>query len=142
MKMTIDKNIPLDEINKVNKGTLMESLGIEFTELGDDYIKAKMPVDNRTFQPMRLLHGGANAALMETIGSFGSHLLVDQKNEVSVGLEINANHVGAARSGYVEGIGKIVHRGASTHVWQIDIYADNGRLVSTGRLTNMIKKKK
>ncbi|MCB0477899.1 MAG: hotdog fold thioesterase [Crocinitomicaceae bacterium] len=137
---TIDVNIPLEEINKISKDTMLEKLGIEFTELGPNYLKAKMPVDERTFQPMKLLHGGANAALMETLGSFGSHLLIDQRTEAAVGLEINANHLGSARSGWVEGIAKIIHQGRSTHVWQIDIFNEEGKLISTGRLTNLIKK--
>ena len=135
----INKNIPLEEINKMNKDTLMESLGIEFTELGDDFVKGIMPVDHRTVQPMRLLHGGANAALMETLGSFGSHMIIDNEKQATVGLEINANHMGSAKSGYVEGVAKIIHCGSSTHVWQIDIFNEDGKLISTGRLTNMIK---
>ncbi len=135
----IDHTIPLDKVNEMNKGTLMESLGIEFTEIGPDYIKGKMPVDERTFQPMKLLHGGASAALMETLGSFGSHLLIDREKQSTVGLEINANHVGSAKGGFVEGIAKIIHKGNSTHVWQIDIFNEEGRLISTGRLTNMIR---
>lgn len=138
----INKNIPLEEVNKINNNTLMESLGIEFTELGDDFVKGKMPVDNRTVQPMRLLHGGANAALMETLGSFGSHLIIDNEKQSSVGLEINANHIGSAKSGYVEGVAKIIHKGSSTHVWQIDIFNEEGKLISTGRLTNMIINRK
>lgn len=136
----INTNLSLEEINKLNIATLMQSLGIEFTEIGADYLKAKMPVDERTFQPMRLLHGGANAALMETLGSFGSHLLIDPENESAVGLEINANHLGSVKGGWVEGKARIIHQGSSTHVWQIDIFREDGKLISTGRLTNMIKK--
>jgi 1,4-dihydroxy-2-naphthoyl-CoA hydrolase len=139
MKNQIDISLSLEEINQISKNTLLESLGIEFTELGVDFVKAKMPVDERTFQPMKLLHGGASAALMETLGSFGSFLLIDRKKEATVGLEINANHLGSAKSGFVEGVAKIIHRGKSTHVWQIDIYNEDMKLISTGRLTNMIK---
>lgn len=139
MKKIIE-SISIEEVNKMNEGTLMEQLGIEFTEIGTDYLKAKMPVDHRTYQPMKMLHGGASAALMETLGSFGSHLLIDRRFEAAVGLEINANHLASVKEGFVNGHAKIIHQGSSTHVWQIDIFREDGKLVSTGRLTNMIKK--
>lgn len=132
-------NISPEKVNEMSKGTMIENLGIEFTEVQVGLIKAKMPVDERTFQPFKLLHGGASAALMESIGSFGSHVLVQEKGQAAVGIEINANHVGSAMSGYVEGVAKIVHQGSSTHVWQIDIFREDGKLISTGRLTNLIK---
>lgn len=117
----------------------MEQLGIECVELGDDYMVATMPVDHRTHQPMGLLHGGASAALIESIGSMGSTLLIDLKKEAPVGIEINANHLGGVKSGLVKAIGKIVHAGKRTHVWQVDITDEaNGKLVCTGRLTIMI----
>jgi 1,4-dihydroxy-2-naphthoyl-CoA hydrolase len=132
-----------EQLNTMNKNTLMESLGIEFVEAGNDFIKAKMPVDHRTHQPMGLLHGGASAALIESIGSLGSALMCDLKNEYPVGLEVNANHVGGIKSGNVIGIGKLVHGGKKTHVWQVDIYDDaSDKLVCTGRLTVMVISKK
>ena len=117
----------------------MEQLGIECVEIGDDYIVSTMPVDNRTHQPMGLLHGGASAALIESIGSMGSTLLLDLEKEFPVGLEVNANHVGSVKSGSVRAVGKIVHAGKRTHLWQVDIF-DNitGKLVCTGRLTIMV----
>lgn len=129
-------------INNMSKGTMIETLGIEFLEAKSGFVRAKMPVDERTFQPFKLLHGGASAALMESIGSFGSHMMVQHENKAAVGIEINANHTGSATSGYVEGVGKIVHKGGSTHVWQIDIFREDGKLISTGRLTNLIKQLK
>ncbi len=133
------KQVPITLVNSLNKGTLMEQLGIECIEIGEDFIKARMPVDNRTHQPMGLLHGGASAALIETIGSMGSVLLIDIEKEVPVGLEINANHLGSVRSGSVLATGKIVHAGKRTHVWQVDIVdEETGKLVCTGRLTVMI----
>ena len=102
-----------------------------------------MPVDHRTHQPMGLLHGGASMALIESIGSMGSTLLIDLEKEAPVGLEINANHVSGVRSGYVKAIGKIVHAGKSTHIWQVDIFnEETNKLVCTGRLTVMIVPKK
>lgn len=128
-----------EQLNKMNTNTLMESLGIEFLESGVDYIKAKMPVDQRTHQPMGLLHGGASAALIESIGSLGSALICDLKNEYPVGLEVNANHVGGVKAGNVIGIGKLVHGGKKTHVWQVDIHdEETNKLVCIGRLTVMI----
>lgn len=133
------RQISLEQINAFNANTLMEQLGIECIELGDDFVKAKMPVDHRTHQPMGLLHGGASAALIESIGSMGSTLLLDLSKEVPVGLEINANHIGGVRSGFVIATGKIVHAGRRTHLWQVDIHdEETGKLVCTGRLTIMV----
>ena len=99
----------------------MEVLDIKCIEIGPDYIVSTMPVDHRTHQPMGLLHGGASAALIESIGSMGSTLLLDLEKEYPVGLEVNANHVGGIKSGSVKAIGKIVHAGKRTHLWQVDI---------------------
>jgi 1,4-dihydroxy-2-naphthoyl-CoA hydrolase len=133
------KQLSLDQINAFNTNTLMEQLGIECIEIGEDFIVSTMPVDHRTHQPMGLLHGGASAALIESIGSMGSTLLLDLSKEYPVGLEVNANHVGGVRSGSVRGIGKIVHAGKRTHLWQVDIFDnETNKLVCTGRLTIMI----
>lgn len=137
------KKIDLGVINSFNKGTLMEHLGMECIEVGYDYVVASMPVDHRTHQPMGLLHGGASAALIESIGSMGSTLMLDVEKEVPVGIEINANHVGGMRSGMARAVGKIVHAGKRTHVWQVDIFDDaNDHLVCTGRLTVMVVPRK
>jgi 1,4-dihydroxy-2-naphthoyl-CoA hydrolase len=132
----------LDTMNRMSKNTLMQTLDITFTEAGDDYIVATMPVDHRTHQPMGLLHGGASAALIETIGSLGSALLCDLSKEHPVGVEVNANHVGGVKSGLVKGIGKLVHGGKSSHVWQVDIFSEETqKLICTGRLTVLIVSK-
>ncbi|MGM0477673.1 MAG: hotdog fold thioesterase [Bacteroidota bacterium] len=137
------RQIDLETINAFNKDTLMEHLGMECVEVGDDYVVATMPVDHRTHQPMGLLHGGASAALIESIGSMGSTLLLDVEKEVPVGIEINANHVGGMQSGTARAVGKIVHAGKRTHVWQVDVYDDaDDALVCTGRLTVMIVPRK
>ncbi len=129
----------VDKINQFNKNTLMESLGIECIELGKDFVVATMPVDYRTHQPMGLLHGGASAALIETIGSMGSAAFVDLTKFAPVGLEINANHVAGVKSGMVRGEGKLIHAGKRTHVWQVDIKDDaTNKLICTGRLTVML----
>jgi 1,4-dihydroxy-2-naphthoyl-CoA hydrolase len=133
------KKIDLELINSMSRNTLMETLEMKCIEVGDDYVIATMPVDHRTHQPMGLLHGGASAALIESIGSMGSSLVLDLTKEVPVGVEINANHVGGLKSGSVKGIGKIVHAGKRTHVWQVDIYDEaTDKLVCTGRLTVMV----
>ena len=130
MSMKKLKQVPLELINSMNKNTLMEQLSIECIELGDDYVISRMPVDQRTHQPMGLLHGGASAALIESIGSMGSTLLLDITKQHPVGIEINANHVGGIRSGYVIAKGKIVHAGKKTHLWQVDITEEGtGKLV-------------
>ncbi|MDD2984556.1 MAG: hotdog fold thioesterase [Crocinitomicaceae bacterium] len=132
----------LTQINAFNRNTMMELLDIQCIEMGEDFIVATMPVDHRTHQPMGLLHGGASAALIESIGSVGSALLCDLTKEYPVGLEINANHIGGIKSGLVKAIGKIVHAGKRTHVWQVDIFDDaNEKLICMGRLTVMIVQK-
>jgi 1,4-dihydroxy-2-naphthoyl-CoA hydrolase len=137
------RKIDLDTINAFNKGTLMETLGIQCVEIGEDYIVSTMPVNSTTHQPMGLLHGGASAALIESIGSMGSTLLIDLSKEAPVGLEINANHIGSIKSGLVKGVGKVVHAGKKTHVWQVDIFDDaTNKLICTGRLTVMIIERK
>ncbi len=137
------KKVPLEKVNAMSKNTLMEQLGIECVEIGNDYVISRMPVDHRTHQPMGLLHGGASAALIESIGSMGSTLLIDLEKEQPVGLEINCNHVGGVREGYVRATGKIVHAGKRTHLWQVDIHEEGtNRLVCTGRLTVMIIERK
>ena len=133
------KKFPIDTINSMNKNTLMEQLDIKCVEIGDDYVVSTMPVNSKTHQPMGLLHGGASAALIESIASMGSTLLIDIRKEHPVGLEINANHISSIKSGLARGVGKIVHAGRRTHVWQVDIFDDQtNKLLCTGRLTVMI----
>ena len=133
------KKYDLELINSMSRNTLMEVLDIKCIEVGDDYVIATMPVNSKTHQPMGLLHGGASAALIESVGSMGSSLALDLTKEVPVGVEINANHIGGMREGIVRAIGKLVHAGKRTHVWQVDLTDDaTGKLVCTGRLTVMI----
>lgn len=137
--MTTFKNKDLEKANQLNKNTLMEVLGIECVEINDETIKLRMPVDHRTHQPMGLLHGGASAALIESVGSMGSALVLDLTQQVPVGVEVNANHIGGVREGSVMATGKLVHQGSRTHVWQVDIHDEKtSKLVCTGRLTVMI----
>lgn len=131
----------LTQVNALNVSTLMGSLGIRFTHAEKGYLEATMPVDSRTHQPYGLLHGGASAALAETLGSYGSHLLVAETGGIGVGVELNINHLKSKRHGTVTGKAKILHQGKSTHVWNIDIVDEEGVLLATSRLTVMVKTK-
>ena len=133
-------NSPQD-LNLLGKNTMGEYIGIEVTEIGDNYLKAKMPVDDRTRQPYGILHGGASAALAETLGSVASALVIDQTQYDCVGLEINANHIRAVREGYVYGTVIPLHIGRTTHVWDIKIYDEREKLVCVSRLTVAIIRK-
>lgn len=128
-------DISLDQLNENTQNTMGGCLGIEFTEIGPDYLRAMMPVDHRTVQPYGLLHGGASAALAETVGSVASALIIDPEKQICVGLEINANHLRGVKEGYVHAIARPLHIGASTHVWDIRITEDNHKLVCVSRLT-------
>jgi 1,4-dihydroxy-2-naphthoyl-CoA hydrolase len=114
-------------------------IGIEITEVGDDYLAGKMPVDHRTVQPFGLLHGGASCVLAETLGSVGGALCVDNTKQIVVGLDINANHIRGVRSGYVYGTAKPLHLGKSTQVWEIMIVNESQQLVCISRLTLAVK---
>ena len=124
----------LDGLNALSKGTAMEPLGIVFTELGPDFLRATMPVDARTLQPYGLLHGGASVLLAETLGSSAGGLCAPEGKGV-VGIEINANHLRGVREGFVTGTARPLHVGASTQVWEIRIEDEAGRLVCISRLT-------
>ncbi len=138
--MTIWRSLKtLDELNAPS-GTMIAHLGIKFTEIGPDYLRGTMPVDDRTRQPYGLLHGGASVALAETLGSMASSMSVDAEFQC-VGQEINANHVRAARSGLVTGTAKAAHLGGRTHVWTIDIVNEAGKLVCVSRLTVAVIKR-
>ena len=135
------KSATLESLNQWSKNTMTEHLGIEFVEIGDDYLKATMPVDHRTHQPLGLLHGGASVALAETLGSVAATLCVDD-TRFCVGLEINANHIKGVRSGIVTGTTKPVHIGKQTQVWEIRISNDLDELVCISRITMAVLEKK
>jgi 1,4-dihydroxy-2-naphthoyl-CoA hydrolase len=140
--MTIWRSLmSLEELNSKSQATLNRSLGILFTEIGDDFVRGTMPVDERTKQPYGLLHGGASVALAETLGSMGAAMSVDAAEYQVVGQEINANHVRAARSGLVTGTARPVHIGGRTQVWTIDIVNDAQKLVCTSRITMAVIKR-
>lgn len=129
------KPIDLDALNAYQQGTLVSHLGIRYTSIGDDWLKASMPVDARTKQPAGILHGGASVALAETLGSTGANLVLDRDKKLCVGLEINANHIRAMRDGEVTGIARPLHLGGTTQVWEIKISDAEERLVCVSRIT-------
>ena len=133
--------ITLDLANQRGKNTMVEHLGIEMIEIGDDFMKARMPVDHRTHQPIGIMHGGASCVLAETIGSIAANFCVDAAQNYCVGLDINTNHIRSIRSGYVIGTAKPYHLGKSTQVWSIEIRDEKNRLISISRLTMAILKK-
>jgi 1,4-dihydroxy-2-naphthoyl-CoA hydrolase len=142
MSIWFNKTLTIEDIAPISKNTLGEHIGMRFSEIGEDYLKATMPVDHRTHQPYGLLHGGASAALAETLGSVCSALVIDQEKFICVGIEINANHVRSVRRGTVEGTCTPIHIGATTHVWDIRIHDERNKLICVSRLTVAILKKK
>ncbi len=131
-------NPGLDALNNFNKNTLVSNLGIEFTEIGEDYIIARMPVDQRTFQPLGLLHGGASVVLSESIGSMASWMILGDPKKSVVGIEVNANHLKSVKEGFVYGRTKPIKVGKKLHIWQTEIFDDNTDLICISRLTVMV----
>ncbi|WP_435234764.1 hotdog fold thioesterase [Psychromonas sp. PT13] len=128
------RDINLNALNALSQNTLIAHLGIQYTEIGDDFIKAEMPVDQRTQQPFGVLHGGASAVLAETIGSLAGYLAVDE-DKICVGVELNASHLRSVSEGCVIGVVKAVRIGRTLQVWQIDITDQAERLICSSRLT-------
>ncbi|WP_297507759.1 hotdog fold thioesterase [Flavobacterium sp.] len=140
--MTFDKEKMLQLCNAWSKNTLMETLEIEYVDAGEDFLVATMPVNPRVHQPMGLLHGGASVALAESVGSAASIMFVNPEKQEVRGIEISANHVKAKREGKVTATAKILHKGASIHLWEIRIVDEANNLVSLCKLTNMILPKR
>ena len=134
--------ISLDLLNSLNHNTLGQAFGIEITEIGDDYLKATMPVNNATKQPFGLLHGGASVALAETIGSVASWCCVNRELFIGVGVEINANHLVAVTEGHVTAVCKPIRVSGRVHVWEIKIYNAKEELCCISRFTCMVVPKK
>ena len=132
-------DINLEKINNRNKNTLCEWIGMEVTEYGEDYLKARMPVDHRTVQPLRIVNGGAYCVLAESLGSTAANMCLDRELYVAVGLDINANHIRSAHEGdggtYVEGTAKPIHLGRTTQIWEIRITDEQDKLCCISRLT-------
>ena len=131
------KHIDIDELTRSHIDTAVAHLGMEFLEVGDDFIRGRVPVDKRTKQPFGLLHGGVSVVLAEALGSCGAHYSCPEGHR-AVGLDINANHLKGATSGWVTGITRPVHRGRSTHVWQIELFNEANELTCVSRITMAI----
>lgn len=132
------ENLTLESATKRSQGTLVEHLGIEFIAVNDASLTARMPVDNRTRQPLGIMHGGASCVLAETVGSVAANYTVDQNKSYCVGLSINTSHIKAVAKGYVYGCARPIHLGKRTQVWQIDITNEAGAMVSSNHLTMMV----
>ena len=128
-----------DSFMNASKKNAADHLGIEITEFGDDFITARMPVDERTVQPYGLLHGGASCVLAETLGSIAGTFCIDPTKQMVVGIEINANHIRSAKDGYVYGTVKPIHIGRTVQVWNIEIVNEEKKLVCVSRLTCAVK---
>jgi 1,4-dihydroxy-2-naphthoyl-CoA hydrolase len=142
MSIWFNKSITLNDITDFGKDTMANYLGIQCVEIGEDFLKLSMPVNEKTKQPYGILHGGASCALAETVGSFASALTIDMEKYICVGLEINANHVRSAKDGIVTGHCTLLHLGKTTHVWDIKIYDESEKLICVSRLTVAILPKR
>ena len=135
------KKYKLIDVNSWSAKTMLEHLNIVFEEIGNDFLVASMPVDQRTIQPLGLLHGGASMALVETIASVGGTLTIDTKKYFCAGLEINGNHIKSVTGGRVKGIGNPEHIGKSTQIWQVKIYDEQNKMINISRMTLAVLKK-
>ncbi len=138
----MNKKKILEKINSANKNTLMETLDIEFVDIGKDFLVARMPVTSKVYQPDGVLHGGATVALAESVGSAVSYMSVDYMNETIRGIIISANHLKSVKEGYVFAKATPLHKGKSTQLWEIKITDDNGNLISHCKLSTMVLNKK
>lgn len=132
------RDVSLEQLAKVGKGTMIEHVGIEVVEVGDDFLRGRMPVDHRTRQPFGILHGGASVVLAETLASIGCQFTIDWERYRAVGLEINANHIRSVPGGYVTGTARPFHLGRRTQVWEIQLQDERGKLSCVSRITMAI----
>lgn len=140
--MSFDKQKALQMCNDFCRNTLMDTLEIVYTDAGEDFLTATMPVNPRVHQPMGLLHGGATVALAESVGSAASLLHINPEITEVRGIEISANHLRAKRDGVVTGTAKLLHKGRSLHLWEIRITDENDKLISLCKITNMVMPRK
>ncbi|MDA8728522.1 PaaI family thioesterase [Flavicella sp.] len=134
----MDKSQKLKALNTITKNTLMETLAITYTDVGEDYLVATMPVNSTVHQPMGLLHGGATVALAESVGSAASHMFIDTSAFIVKGIEITANHLKSKKEGMVTATATILHKGKTTHLWKIEVTDSDGAMVSFCKLTNIV----
>tara|TARA_B100000795_G_C22803783_1_gene443509 strand:- start:2489 stop:2911 length:423 start_codon:yes stop_codon:yes gene_type:complete len=140
--MFMDKIKTLETLNNLSKNTLMQTLEIEFVDVGTDYVTAKMPVSSKVHQPYGILHGGATAALAETVGSCASALFIDTQTKIVKGIELSINHLKSKKEGVVFGVARAIHKGRTTHLWEIKIVDEQDNLISICKLTNIVLDKK
>lgn len=138
----MDKPAILKQLKQYSNNTLMQTLNIEYTDVGDDFLTATMPVNPSVHQPMGLLHGGASVALAESVGSAASMLFTDLEKFEVRGIEISANHLKSKKSGEVTATARIIHKGSKVHLWEIKITDENHQLISLCKLTNIILPKR
>ena len=138
----LEKSEILKRFNERCKDTLMETLEIEYVDVGDDFVVAQMPVNSRVHQPYGILHGGATAALAESVGSLASSYFVDNDRFVIKGIELSENHVKSVKEGMVTATATIVHKGRSTHLWEIKVVNTSGDLISIAKITNIVLEKR
>ena len=131
----------LEQMTEASKNTAVSHMGIEYLEIGDDYVKGRMPVDERTVQPFGILHGGSSVVLAETLGSMAANCCLKDRNTVAVGLDINANHIRPVTGGWVYGTATALHIGSATQVWEIRLANEQGKLTCNSRLTMAVTKR-
>lgn len=134
-------DLKVEDLNKFNQNSLVSHIGITITSLGPDYIEGTMPVDERTFQPHRLLHGGASCVLAESLGSIAANLCLNPQEKVAVGQHIEATHIRPVTNGFVRGLAKPVYIGTNSHTWRIEIFNEEGKIVCDSKIIIAIKKK-
>jgi len=137
----MDKKAVLQKLNDYSKNTLMETLDIVFVEVGDDFLTATMPVSPKVHQPYGVLHGGASAALAETVGSSASVLFIDAEKQLVKGIELSINHLKSKRTGLVSATARSIHKGRTTHLWEVRITDEEGLLISIAKITNIVLNK-
>ena len=138
----MDTKLLLAAFNSRNKNTLMETLDIEYVAIGEDFLTAKMPVSSKVHQPYGQLHGGATAALAETVGSAASNFFIDSKNQYINGIQLSINHIKSKTDGVVYATAKNIHKGKSTHLWEVTIVDELQNLISVAKMTNIVLAKK
>ncbi|MBC7712468.1 MAG: hotdog fold thioesterase [Rhizobacter sp.] len=141
-KIWFHENLDLKEMRKYSENTLVSHIGIELTRLTDDTLEGTMPVDERTFQPARLLHGGASCVLAETLGSIAANLCIDTSEKMAVGQHIEATHVRSATKGHVRGVAKPIYLGRTSQTWRIEIYNDDNKLICDSKIVMAIVNKR
>lgn len=136
------QDVNLETVNKFSQNTMVSHLGITITKATDDSLEGTMPVDEKTMQPYRLLHGGASCVLSESLGSIAANMCIDPSEKVAVGQHIEATHIRSASKGLVHGVAKAIHIGSSSHTWKIEIFNDEGKLICDSKIIMAIIKKK